>query len=297
MYSLADASEEEVLKLWQGLGYYSRARNLHHAARTVVKDFGGRFPADYLGLLNLKGVGEYTAAAIASIAYNEAVPVVDGNVARVLARLYALDQPVDSPSGYKFLKQIAGELIPISDAATFNQAIMEFGALQCKPKNPDCETCPLRLNCQAYGTKRVSVYPKKLNRTKVKELNFYYFVITFPVNGEDHILLHRRAQSGIWRNMYDFPLLESVSAIEFNTILQSETVTAILGNQPVENVSFSSEYIHQLSHRRITARFIRISQTRFPVNPGPNLVIPVSSIGEYPIPRLIERYLEANEML
>ena len=292
IYSLAEASEEEVLKLWQGLGYYSRARNLHHAARTVVKEYGGRFPSGYTGLLKLKGIGEYTAAAIASISFNEAVPVVDGNVARVLSRFFALEEEVNTSAGLKTLRQIAGELIPASHPATFNQAIMEFGALQCRPLNPECETCPLRPGCHAYAEKSISVYPKKLNRTRVKELYYYYFVITFPVRGQEHILLHRREKNGIWKNLYDFPLIESYSAREIDQLLCSPAVSGILGHGLPENLSVSAEYIHQLSHRRITARFIRIRSAVEPGNAGSYLPVSVSDIGKYPIPRLIDRYLE-----
>ncbi len=297
VHSLAEASEEEVLKLWQGLGYYSRARNLHEAARTVEKEYAGIFPSDYSGLLKLKGVGEYTAAAIASIAFNEAVPVVDGNVARVLSRLYALEEAIDTTSGYKILRQIAAELIPVSDPATFNQAIMEFGAMQCKPQNPDCGTCPLRLECRAFEKKKVQEYPKKQNRTKVKEVFLYYFVITFPLDGKEHVLIHRRIKSGIWKNLYDFPLVESEISMEIMQVLESSLVTGLLGCDQAIRPTISSEYIHLLSHRKIAARFIRFHIEKEPLNSGDYISVPVSEITRYPIPRLIELYLEKEGIL
>jgi len=297
VYSLAEATEEEVLKLWQGLGFYSRARNMHSAARSIVRESGGVFPSDYLGLLKIKGVGEYTAAAIASISFNEAVPVVDGNVARVLSRLYALEVAVDTSAGLKMLRQLAKELIPLSDPATFNQAIMEFGALQCKPLNADCETCPLRLECRACEKMKVQEYPKKQNRTKVKELYYYYLVITFPVKGKDHVLLHRREKNGIWKNMYDFPLIDSEAVLEIPQALGSGLAASLLGKEDPGRLYVSSEYIHLLSHRKITARFIRFRLEDEPINKGAFISIPVTEIIQYPIPRLIELYLEKEGLI
>jgi A/G-specific adenine glycosylase len=297
VYSLAEASEEEVLKLWQGLGYYSRARNLHHAARSVVSEFDGKFPATCAGLLKLKGIGDYTAAAIASISFNEAVPVIDGNVARVLARLFALYEPVDSPAGKKILRQIAGELIQGSDPSTFNQAIMEFGALQCKPKNPDCTSCPLRLECHAFEKKMIPEYPKKQNRTIIREVYYYYLALSFQINTIDHLLLHRREFSGIWKNLYDFPLVESGNPLDVSKVLNSEISMNLLGENFSGKMSISGEYIHQLSHRRIAARFIRINLERKPGNIGPFLPVPIAEIGKYPVPRLIDQYLQKEGFL
>jgi A/G-specific adenine glycosylase len=297
VYSLAEASEEEVLKIWQGLGYYSRARNLHHAARSVVSEFDGKFPATYSGLLKLKGIGDYTAAAIASISFDEVVAVVDGNVARVLSRLFAMDEPVDTPAGKKILRQIAGELILAANPSTFNQAIMEFGALQCKPKNPDCASCPLRLECHAFDKQMISEYPKKQNRTIVQEVYYYYLVLTFQINNIDQILLHRREYSGIWKNLYDFPLVESSNPIEVTQVLNSEISTGLLGENFSGKMSISDEYIHQLSHRKIAARFIRIYLERKPGNIGPFLPVPIPEIGKYPVPRLIDQYLQKEGFL
>jgi A/G-specific adenine glycosylase len=294
IFALAKASEEEVLKLWQGLGYYSRARNLHHAARTIVSEFSGKFPPAYSSLLNLKGIGEYTAAAIASISFNEAVAVVDGNVSRVLARLFALEEPVNASPGMKLLRKIAEGLIPATDPATFNQAIMEFGALQCTPRKPGCESCPLRLQCLAYAKGKATEYPKKLDLSRVKELYYYYLVITFPVLGRQHILLHKREQAGIWKNMYDFPLVESGNNLEFHEVMASGTCVGLLGRKFPGILSISQEYIHLLSHRRISARFIRIILTGAPKNIGPNIIAAIPDIGKYPVPKLIERYLDAE---
>ncbi|NVO18714.1 MAG: A/G-specific adenine glycosylase [Bacteroidetes bacterium] len=292
VFSLASAEEQDVLKLWQGLGYYSRARNLHHAAKTVVQEYGGQFPRSYEGLLKLKGIGEYTAAAIASIAFDIVVPVIDGNVARVLSRIHSIEEPVNSPAGMKRLRQIASELIPANDPATFNQAIMEFGALHCKPSNPECRSCPLRLECSALKTNSVAEFPRKIKASVVKELFFYYLVIQYSINDETFVLLNHRQKQGIWKNLYDFPLIESSSALEVGSILDSPVFQNLIPATSIIKLNFSSEYIHLLSHRKITAQFIRIDLDSPPANMGSFGGSPVSEVDKYPVSRLVERYLE-----
>ncbi len=297
VFFLAAATEEEVLKLWQGLGYYSRARNLHHAAHMIVQKFNGVFPPTYAELLKLNGIGEYTAAAISSIAYGEVKPVLDGNVARVLSRLYALQEQVDSAAGKKLLNGIASQLIDPADPATFNQAIMEFGALLCTPRNPGCETCPLQSSCLAFSLKRVNDYPVKLARTVVKERYFYYLVVTFVKQGELHLLLNHRNSIGIWRKMYDFPLLESPGELEYPAVLSAQPASIILNDMPFEISAISDEYIHILSHRKLITRFFKIKLQRQPESIQPYIAVPVSQIGKYPIPRLIDRYIRAEKLL
>ena len=290
VFSMADASEEEILKLWQGLGYYSRARNLHHTAQMVVKECGGAFPSTYAGLLKLKGIGEYTAAAIASICFNEVVPVVDGNVARVLGRLYAINDPVNSTKGFKVLKGIAGELILQDDPATFNQAIMEFGALQCKPVNPECSSCPLNNKCEALHQKRVNELPVKVALTKVKDVFIQYFVIVFGSGNKNYLLLNKRTSPGIWKNLYDFPSFESEQKVSLEDLLKSNLIAPFLdtGSQ-IEGIS--PEYTHKLSHRLIHAQFVKLRMSKKPKNNSSYLMAPLSSVGQYPVPRLIEQYL------
>ena len=295
--SLASASEEEVLKIWQGLGYYSRARNLHQAARTIVEKTDGKFPDTYVGLLKLKGIGEYTAAAISSIAFGETRPVIDGNVARVLSRLFALDEAVDGSAGKKGLLGIATGLIQGTDPAQFNQAIMEFGALQCKPSGPECETCPMQISCLAFSRNKVQNYPLKSLKTRVKEVYYYYLVIRFRVGDADHILLNRRIGKGIWRNLYDFPLVESGVELNFEQVLEQAPFDWLHGEIPFRLKTVSPEYIHLLSHRKLIARFFTIIPENDAKFPQPYLSVPLSGISKYPVPRLIELFLLKENLL
>jgi A/G-specific adenine glycosylase len=203
--ALAAAPEDEVLKTWQGLGYYSRARNLHHTARQVCTEHAGKFPQTYKELLGLKGVGPYTAAAISSFAFGQAQPVVDGNVFRVISRLYALDVPIDHSSARSIFEQYAAGLMEQADPADFNQAIMEFGALQCVPVAPDCHRCVLADPCLAFREGRVPAFPVKGKKQQVKTVyfNFLHF------QKEKSTFLEKRTEAGIWKNMYQFPLVES----------------------------------------------------------------------------------------
>lgn len=212
---LANADEEQVLKLWQGLGYYSRARNLHNTAKLVAFERGGVFPDNYKELLQLKGVGEYTAAAIASFSYNEVVPVVDGNVFRVLSRYFDIETDIASSGAKKEFTELASELIPHDNPALFNQAIMEFGALQCVPKNPDCGTCVLNSGCLALQKNKVNELPVKLKKTKVRNRYFNYLV--FSDDNQNHIV-RKRTEKGIWHNLYEFPLIETAAEVDFDTI-------------------------------------------------------------------------------
>ncbi len=198
VFDLANASEDEVLKLWQGLGYYSRARNLHATAKYVANELQGEFPDNYKDLLQLKGVGDYTASAIASICFNEVVPVVDGNVYRVLSRHFGIDTPINSTKGIKEFKELAIELIDHEDPANYNQAIMEFGALQCKPKSPYCIVCPLNESCEALKTGKVDMLPVKLKKQKIKNRYFNYLI--FSIN-DQHTIIQQRTGNGIWKGL------------------------------------------------------------------------------------------------
>ena len=204
---LAAASEEEVLKLWQGLGYYSRARNLHLCAKQIVAQYNSTFPSDYAKLKQLKGIGDYTAAAIASIAFGLPYAVTDGNVYRVLSRIFDIDTPINSKKGHDLFTRLADELLNLEYPGNHNQAMMEFGALQCTPKNPNCLHCPLQAQCLAFARQTVMQRPVKLAKTKV--LTQYLNYLVFRLN--DRIYLRKRSEKGIWRNLYDFPCIESGS--------------------------------------------------------------------------------------
>ena len=211
VFDLAKAPEEKVLKHWQGLGYYSRARNLHFTAQYVANELKGEFPNNYKELLKLKGIGEYTAAAIASFSHNEAVPVVDGNVFRVLSRYFDIETDISLATAKKEFSDLALELMPKNDPATFNQAIMEFGATHCKPKNPYCHICPFNEGCLAFNKNRIAELPVKIKSAKAKKKHFNFLVF---ISEDNKTILEKRESKGIWQNLYQFPLIETESRIE-----------------------------------------------------------------------------------
>ena len=285
VFDLAKADEEEVLKLWQGLGYYSRARNLHKTAKEIAFDFNGEFPKSYSDLLKLKGIGEYTAAAIASFAYNETVPVVDGNVFRVLSRYFDVDTDIASSGAKKEFTQLASEILPQGKANLFNQAIMEFGALQCVPKNPDCSKCVFNHNCLALQKKKVTQLPVKSKKNKVAKRYFNYLVFS-DVN--ENTIISKRTEKGIWHNLYEFPLLETETAendIDILDLIQNQN---FVKNKIREiNLLNSQPIIHKLSHQHLTIKFWKIKVEETLLN-GINL----KSASEFPFPIVIFNFIE-----
>ncbi|WP_299105873.1 A/G-specific adenine glycosylase [uncultured Winogradskyella sp.] len=286
IFDLASASETEVLKLWQGLGYYSRARNLHTTAKHIVNELNGVFPNNYKDLLKLKGVGDYTASAISSIAFNEVAAVVDGNVYRVLSRYFGIDTPINSTLGIKEFKKLASTLIDTEQPDIYNQAIMEFGALQCKPKNPDCDSCPLRASCVALQKKTVDVLPVKLKKTKVTTKYFNFLVC---IDSNNKILFEKRTHKGIWQNLYQFPLIESEKSLtsdEFqllnieDTLLKTSFKDYALYNE--------TDIVHKLSHQHLYTKFWIIEAEQLPIE-----AIPINSLTKYPAPVLISDFIES----
>ncbi len=285
---MAQAAEDEVLKLWQGLGYYSRARNLHHAAKEVCHQHAGVFPSTYEAIKSLKGVGEYTAAAIASFAFNLVHPVIDGNVYRVLSRYFGIETPIDSTEGKNYFRKLAETLISQEDPATYNQAIMEFGALQCVPKNPDCEQCVLRNSCVARARKWVDRLPVKARKTLVSERWLYYLVI------EDKGIFYLKKRTGvaIWKNLFDFPLIESLSPLKRKEIEEKIRTTSWFEEDTPVITHWSAPWKHVLSHRILYAEFIHLKPGK-KFKPEPFWIkSPARQMPEAAIPRLIERYLE-----
>jgi len=283
--SMADAPLNELLKLWQGLGYYSRARNMHAAAKQVVKDFGGVFPTNYLNLLRLKGVGDYTAAAIASIAYGEARAVVDGNVFRVLSRLYNIDTPINSTEGKRIFSTLAAELLDKEHPSRHNQAMMEFGALQCVPVRPDCENCPLSAHCLGLAAERVAELPVKTKAVSKKNRYFLYLVPTF----EKNTWLKQRLEKDIWQNLWEFPLIESAKPLSMERILEEPLLRTWFGE--AYSIGNALTYKHILSHRIIHATFlpIRIQQT---MNiPTSWTKVPFDKIETFAVSKMTENFL------
>lgn len=250
---LAAAPEQQVLRLWQGLGYYSRAPNLHACARAIVDEHGGQFPVSYQELLKLKGIGTYTAAAIASFAYNETVPVVDGNVYRVLSRVFGIQEDILSGKGQKTFRTLAAKLVPEGKADVYNQAIMEFGALQCTPLTPACLLCPLNTMCYAYQHGQQRTLPVKSKKIKTKQRFLHYFVI----RQAGRILMKQRTDKDIWSGLYDFYLVESPEQQSLEALEKDKALTQLLA-QPAVSVEAAGEYKHQLTHQQLLIRFYTI---------------------------------------
>lgn len=285
VFHLADAPEEQVLKLWQGLGYYSRARNLHATAQYIANELNGNFPPDYKSLLQLKGVGDYTAAAIASIAYGEAVPVVDGNVYRVLARYFGIETDISSAPAKKQFTELAASLLPKDRASEFNQAMMEFGALQCVPKNPDCAVCIFNAECVAFQTGRVNQLPVKLKKIKVTSRYFNYFVI---VDGAGKSVIQKRTAKGIWHNLYEFPLVETEGDTSVKELLK---LTHGYFEFEVKNITLINPevIVHKLSHQHLHIRFWKVAT---------DAILPdgldYETLKSYPFPIVIYNFIDNN---
>lgn len=289
---LALAKQEEVLKYWQGLGYYSRARNLHEAAKDIVDRFKGVFPDKYEDILSLKGIGEYTAAAIASFVWDQPYPVVDGNVYRVLSRLFAIETPIDTGAGKKQFAELAYLLMDPKRAGLYNQAIMEFGALQCVPQQPDCAACPFVGRCLGYASGNVQRFPVKQNKTKTRSRYFNYFHI---VCGEN-TFLQRRKGKDIWEGLFEFPLIETDRAMTFEE-LQSTTAFQDLF-ETMDNPVFSIERSgvkHVLSHQVLYVTFYKLVIQSENDALKQFLRIPESVIDDYPVSRLVQAYLELQQ--
>tara|TARA_B100001142_G_scaffold148808_4_gene149730 strand:+ start:3609 stop:4646 length:1038 start_codon:yes stop_codon:yes gene_type:complete len=283
---LAYADEDKVLKMWQGLGYYSRARNLHYTAKEVVVNYSGEFPKDYDKILKLKGVGLYTAAAIVSFAFNMPYAVVDGNVIRLLSRFFGIDIPFDTLIGKKRFNELAYELLIKQKPALYNQAIMEFGALQCTPKSPNCFICPLQDSCHAYSLGMVGLLPIKLKKTKVSNRFLHFLVISC----KGYIYLGKR-EKGIWRGLYDFPFLEFKERINQQKVLKSLDWNNFFGESQVNIISISEEFLHVLSHQKIYARFWHLEINEISLEDY-QLVLEKDLLS-FPVSRLIEKYFES----
>ena len=286
---LAGVEEDEVLKYWQGLGYYSRARNLHKAAKKIMTDFAGNFPANFADILSLSGVGEYTASAIASFAYGLPYAVVDGNVYRVLSRLFAVETPIDSGEGKKEFARLAQELLSKKQPGMHNQAMMEFGALQCIPVSPDCLNCPLNSLCVAFEKKNVALLPKKSQKTKVTNRYFNYFFI--ENNGKTY--LQKRTGNDVWRGLYEFPLIESDRLLSGQDLFDNEQFRFLFGEiKNIEITKTSKSIKHVLSHRNIFAQFITINVPNENETLKQYVQISINEIDRYAVSRLIEIFLE-----
>ena len=281
---LAKASENEVLKLWQGLGYYSRARNLHFTAKYVANELGGVFPKNYKGLKELKGVGDYTASAIASICYKEPTAVIDGNVYRVLSRYFGIDTPINSTQGIKEFKELGQSLINEKEPDVYNQAIMEFGALQCKPKNPDCNSCPFNNSCIALEKNLVDKLPIKEKKIKIRKRYFNFIVIN---TNKNETVIQERTNKGIWQNLYQFPLIETESLVDEKNLFEAEEFKSWFLQTINMKLFNKKEIIHKLSHQHLYTRFWIVKTEAVQLE-----TISWNNISSYPVPILIANFID-----
>ena len=284
VFDLAKADESTVLKMWQGLGYYSRARNLHAAAKHIAYELNGEFPSSYLEIIKLKGIGDYTASAIASICFDEPTAVVDGNVYRVLSRYFGIHTSINSSQGIKEFKTLAQSLIDVTQPGNFNQAIMDFGALHCKPQNPSCESCPFANSCVAFEKKLTKVLPLKDKKIKVKKRYFNFLVIQTI---DDKTVLLERKGKGIWQGLYQFPLIETNQNISGEALISKEEFISLFPEKASISLFNKKEIVHKLSHQHLYTQFwIVRPKTAFDAN------IDWVDVENYPVPVLIANFLK-----
>ncbi len=281
---LAQASEQEVLKLWEGLGYYSRARNLHKAAKIVVNEFKGVFPSNYSELIKLPGIGDYTASAVSSFSVNAINPVVDGNVYRFLSRLIGIKTAINTNKSHKEFRSIALKLISKNNPSDFNQAIMEYGALVCKPSSPNCANCFLKKKCYAFLKSEVTLFPVKNIKKKIRE-RFFNFIVIKSCNHQT--ILEKRTGKDIWKNLYQFPLIETNSLANKETIVDQLKEIKYLDNSKKKLVLFENKsFCHKLSHQKIHYSFWLINVKK--INKDQ---IDILDLNLYPFPKPISNFL------
>lgn len=293
VFDLAKAPLQKVLRLWQGLGYYTRAQNLHKCAKVLVTKDYGEFPQTFEELKTLPGIGDYTAAAIASFAFGKPVAVVDGNVSRVLARVFGIDTPINSPQGKKVFFELANKLVPAEHPDVHNQAMMEFGALYCTPQNPQCNGCIFSEMCVANRNSLQRVLPVKQRLTKIRKRYFYYFAIQ---KGKS-FMMKKREGKDIWNGLYDFYLVEKKRSTDVEKITEeNELLRKTLKGKKITETS--GIYKHVLSHQIIYSRFIQLKVTKTPAVNGSGLKFySLKKVGDLPKPVLISRFLSDNQLL
>ncbi|TRX58394.1 A/G-specific adenine glycosylase [Fulvivirga sp. M361] len=291
IFDLANAEEQDVLRTWQGLGYYSRARNLHKCAKIICTNYGGKFPNTYKSILKLPGIGPYTAAAIASFAFGEKVAVVDGNVYRVLSRIFGIKDDIATGPGQKAFALKAQQLISEDDPDIYNQGIMEFGAIHCTPKQPGCMTCIFHLECEARRKGIQDKLPVKSKKLKVRKRYFNYICIRY----NDKLLLRQRKKKDIWQGLYDFYLVETKQKVEIDDLIATDGLVMELVREKAM-MELSEEYVHILSHQRIYTRFLtfRVNESEGYINSSDlkdHQFYDLNDVIDLPKPVLISRYL------
>lgn len=289
---LALAPNDEIMKLWQGLGYYSRARNMHTTAINIYSHYNDIFPNNYNELLKLKGIGTYTAAAIASFAFNQKIAVVDGNVSRVLSRLFAIDEPVNSNSGKKIFEELANSFLNLKEPALHNQAMMELGALICKPQNPLCHDCPLQNKCLAFIQQTQNDYPVKIKKAAVKKryFNYFYFLV------QHQTAIHKRKAGDIWQNLYDLPLIELNENVSLDQLIIEITKSGWFIPLNKESLYLALQTKHVLTHQHLFAKFWIVNLPDYPALTKEFFWLNPTQLKEYAIPRLFDKFLNEQKL-
>lgn len=290
IHDLAKAKDGDVFKLWEGLGYYNRCKNLLETARKIVQEFNGKFPDSYEVLLTLKGIGPYTAAAIASFAFQLPYAVVDGNVYRVLSRYFGIQLPIDSTEGKKHFQELADQVLYKSDSAGYNQAIMDFGATICKPFAPGCIECPLHQHCRAFKETIVNQLPVKEKRLTKKKRNFNYFLFEY----KQQVFIQKRTRKDIWENLYEFYLLESDETIHWSQTAMLDFLKSQLGIHTAIVKEQSELFTQQLTHQQIKARFMRIELLSKPESLRKQDWTSLHKIADLPFPKIINEWRSKN---
>ena len=293
VFDLANAPSDKVMKLWEGLGYYSRARNLHFTAKFIAEELDGIFPTTHSAILSLKGVGPYTAAAIASFAFDLPYPVVDGNVFRVLSRVFGIKTPIDTTPGKKQFNQLADDLLAKKIPATYNQAIMDFGATQCTPVNPNCSNCPMQKNCTAFADKLITLLPIKSKKIKKRDRFFNYLVCKTV----DTIILNKRTQKDIWLNLYDFPLIETTALLDEPTLTKHADFKAIMNQTGYIIKKASKPFKQLLTHQKIVAIFWEIElKSKLPTNESDFFEVKQKNINNFAFPKIVDLYFKDKSL-
>ena len=285
IFDLAEAKESTVLKMWQGLGYYSRARNLHFTANQIATELNGEFPSTYKEIIKLKGIGDYTASAISSICFNKPTAVVDGNVYRVLSRYFGIKTAINSSAGIRKFKALAQSLIDKSQPGTFNQAIMDFGALHCKPQNPLCESCIFTHSCIAFEKKMTKKLPVKDQKIKVRRRYFNYLVI---ISKDKKTILSERKGKGIWQGLFEFPFIETKKSVSLKELISTSEFLKLIPSKSTISLFNKKEIIHKLSHQHLHTQFWIINTEN-----SSEINTKWEEIDTYPVPILIANFLDA----
>ncbi|HVI47099.1 MAG TPA: A/G-specific adenine glycosylase [Chitinophaga sp.] len=288
---LAAAPEEEVFRLWQGLGYYARCKNMLAAAREIASNHQGKFPETYEGIKALKGIGPYTAAAIASFAFNLPYAVLDGNVYRVLSRFFGIETPIDSTAGKKQFGELAQKLLPAQHAAAYNQSIMDLGAVVCKPQQPRCTECPLNRKCIARQQQLVNVLPVKSKKLQIKTRYFNYLLVEHGNN----IYIRKRTASDIWQNLHEFILIETPTPVDFSALQETNSFRELFAQHTFSFVAATAPSKQQLTHQTIHSQFITLSVKK-PLATSEYIAVPRKELNNYAFPKTITSFLHNKKL-